>query len=209
MTNRDNIYKKHNKWGEAWATLSEWIHELFVKFLDKNNFGTKNVLDIGCGTGKYLEYLKSMNFKTDWIDSSQTAIEMTKKVLNKYSEILCVDMFEFEIPKDKYDLIISISTIHHGTKDKVKKLINKIHYSLKNDGKIFITLPDFEVAKQNKAWENDEKIEEWTYSPTSWPEKWLAHSFYNKNEILNLFWEFINLDIQMDNIGRWIVTGSK
>jgi cyclopropane fatty-acyl-phospholipid synthase-like methyltransferase len=85
---------------------------------------------------------------------------MTKKVLNKYSEILCVDMFEFEIPKDKYDLIISISTIHHGTKDKVKKLINKIHYSLKNDGKIFITLPDFEVAKQNKAWENDEKIEE-------------------------------------------------
>jgi len=209
MTNWDNIYKEHNKWWEAWATLSEWIHELFVKFLDKNNFGTKNVLDIGCGTGKYLEYLKSMYFNTDWIDSSPTAIEMTKKVLNKDSEILCVDMFEFEIPKNKYDLIISVSTIHHGTKYQVKQMINKIHYSLKDDGKIFITLPDFEVAKQNKAWENDEKIEEWTYAPTSWPEKWLAHSFYNKNEILNLFWEFINLDIQMDNIGRWIVTGSK
>lgn len=209
MTNWDEIYKKHNKWWEAWATLSEWIHELFIKFLDKNNFGTKNVLDIGCGTGKYLEYLKSMDFKTDWIDSSPTAVAMTKEVLDKDSEILCVDMFEFEIPKDKYDLIISISTIHHGTKDKVNKLIDDIYAALKNNGKIFITLPDFQIAKQNKAWGNDEEIEVWTYAPTSWPEKWLAHSFYNKDEIAKLFWKFNNLNIQIDDIGRWIVTWSK
>lgn len=209
MTNWDEIYKEHNKWWEAWATLSEWINELFINFLEKNNFDSKNVLDIGCGTGKYLEYLKSFDFKTDGIDSSPTAVAMTKEVLNKNSEILCVDMFEFGIPKDKYDLIISISTIHHGTKDKVENLINKIYSKLKNEWKIFITLPDFEIAKQNKAWENDEEIEVWTYSPTSWPEKWLAHSFYVKDEVPKLFQKFNNLDIQIDNIGRWIITGSK
>lgn len=68
-------------------------------------------------------------------------------------------MFEYEIPQNTYDLIISISTIHHGTKAEVQNLINKIHNSLKMNGKIFITVPDFEIARQNDAWKDDQEID--------------------------------------------------
>jgi 2-polyprenyl-3-methyl-5-hydroxy-6-metoxy-1,4-benzoquinol methylase len=97
MTIWDNIYKNYLKGGEAWATLSEEIHPLFKQFLSQSNFELKNVLDIGCGTGKYLKILQACGFKTDGIDSSETAVEMTKKVLGDNPTILCVNMFEFEI----------------------------------------------------------------------------------------------------------------
>ena len=93
------------------------------------------VLDIGCGTGKYLKFLHSLKFKTDGIDSSKTAIQITKKGLPIDSKINCTKMFEFKIPKDRYDLIISISTIHHGTKVQIQNLICRLNLqTLSGDG---------------------------------------------------------------------------
>lgn len=99
MTFWDNIYKNFQKSGEAWATLSEEIHPLFKQFLEQSNFKHKFVLDIGCGTGKYLKLLQTNGFKTDdGIDSSKTSVKMTKKTSGDDSTVLCVNMFEFKIP---------------------------------------------------------------------------------------------------------------
>lgn len=73
---------------------------------------------------------------------------MTQKTLGDNSIVICVNMFEFEIPKNKYDLVISISTIHHGTKEQIQNLINKIYETIVENGKIFITVPDFESSKK-------------------------------------------------------------
>jgi len=209
MTIWDKIYKNYQKGGNAWATLSEEIHPLFKEFLDQSNFELKNVLDIGCGTGKYLEFLKLKGFKTDGIDSSETAVEMTKKTLGDDSEILHVNMFEFAIPKNKYDLVISISTIHHGTKGQVQNLINRIHEAIIKRGRIFITVPDFESSKKWNTFKNHEKIDERTFSPLSGPEKGLPHSFYTKEEAKKLFSMFRDLQLNLDDHGRWVAEASK
>lgn len=92
MTTWDTIYKDYQKGGEAWATLSEKIHPLFKQFLNESNFEHKHVLDIGCGAGKYLKFLQAGGFRTDGIDSSETAVEMTQKALGDDSYILCSNM---------------------------------------------------------------------------------------------------------------------
>lgn len=209
MTIWDNIYKNYQKGGEAWATLSEEIHPLFKQFLSQSNFELKYVLDIGCGNGKYLKILQSGGFKTDGIDSSKTAAEMTKKILGDDSTILCANMFEFEIPKDKYDLAISISTIHHGTKEQVQNLINRIYGSIVKNGKIFITVPDFESSKKWNTFKNHEKIGKSTFAPLSGPEKGLSHSFYTNEEAQKLFSKFKDVKLDLDEIGRWVVQASK
>jgi ubiquinone/menaquinone biosynthesis C-methylase UbiE len=81
MTIWDNIYKNYQKGGEAWATLSEEIHPLFKQFLSQSNFELKHVLDIGCGTGKYLKNFTSWwILKTDGIDfKRKQQSKMTKK----------------------------------------------------------------------------------------------------------------------------------
>ncbi len=205
----NTIYQNYLKNGLAWASISKNIHPLFKKFLKKSNFEFKYALDIGCGTGKYLKILQNNGFKTNGIDSSEIAIAMTKKILNNNSEISSVNMFKFKIPKNKYDLIISISTIHHGTKEQVQNLINKIHKAIIKNGKVFITLPDFKSSKKWNTFKNYKKIAPATFIPLSGPEKGLIHSFYTKKEIQKLFSKFKKLKLNLDNHGRWIIMALK
>lgn len=209
MTIWDTIYKNKKKSGDTWATPSDRFYPLFKKFLKQSNFKTRHALDIGCGVGKYLQILQSAGFKTDGIDSSETAIEMTKKLLGDNSAIFYADMFEFEIPKNKYDLVISILTIHHGTKNQVQNLVDKIHTAIIDKGKIFITVPDFASSKKWNTFKNHEKIAEGTFAPLSGPEKGLAHSFYTKEEVKKLFSKFKNLELNIDDQGNWIAQASK
>lgn len=183
MTIWDNIYKNYQKSGVVWASLSEEIHPLFINYLLQTNFDFRHVLDIGSGTGKYLKFLQASTFRTDGIDSSETAVKMTKALLGNDSIISYVNMFEFEIPSNKYDLIISISTIYHGTKGQVQNLINKIYEALIVSGKIFITVPDLENSKKWNTFKNHKEIANCTFTPLIGPEKGLLHSFYTKEEV--------------------------
>jgi len=209
MTIWDNIYKEYKNSGKKWASLFDDVHPWFKEFLNQSNFKVKCALDIGCGTGKYLKLLKEGGFKTDGIDSSETAVEFTKKALGKDSNILCVDMFDYDIPKDKYDLVVSIATIHHGDKKQVQRLINKIHKALIKKGKIFISVPDLESGKKWHTFKDNKEIGNGTYVPLCGPEKGLPHSFYTKEEAQKLFSKFNNLEIRLDDKGRWMVVGEK
>jgi SAM-dependent methyltransferase len=209
MTTWDRIYKNYLKGGKAWATISEGILPAFKRFLRQTDFETKHVLDIGCGTGKYLKLLKSAGFKTDGIDSSKTAVEMTKKSLKDGSKIVLVNMFNFNIPKNKYDLIISIATIHHGTKKQVQNLVNRIHTALIPGGKVFITLPNFENRIKWDTFKKQKVIAPGTFAPLSGPEKGLPHSFYTKKEARKLFAKYKNLKLFLIGHGRWVVQASK
>ena len=53
----------------------------FVEFVEQTHFEKKSILDLGCGTGKYLVYLASIGFQITGIDSSSISVEMTKKIL--------------------------------------------------------------------------------------------------------------------------------
>lgn len=209
MTTWDNIYKNYKNGGEAWATLSEDIDPLFISFIAKSELRLKSAFDIRCGTGKYLKFLKLKGFSVFGIDSSETAIEMSKENLGDSAAVEMADMYDYEIPKNKFDLILSVSTLHHGTKDQIKKLIDQIYGSLSTDGKIFITLPDIECNKKWNTFKDDKEIAPGTYSPLSGPEKGLPHSFFSKQEIESLFSDFRDIELSIDKIGRWFVIGTK
>ena len=211
----NNLEKESIKQFNSWAKDFDKKH--FVPFYLSNKALLKiinppieaSILDIGCGTGKYLKILQAGSFKTDGIDSSETAVKMTKKALGNNSKIVCVNMFEFEIPKNKYDLVISISTIHHGTKEQVQNLINRIHEAVIKNGKVFITVPDLESALKNEYLKEDQDLGNGTYAPVSGPEKGLPHSHYKKEEVQKLFSKFRDIKLELDEIGRWITQATK
>lgn len=214
MTIWDKIYKYYLKGGPAWATIEGKIHPLFVGFVKDNEFKIKHALEIGCGMGKYLVYMQGLGFKTDGIDSSLTAIKITKNNLKDKAGIIKAEMFKYKIPRNKYDLIFSIATVHHGSKQMVKKVIDEIHKSLVPDGKVFITLPDIESNRRWKTFLSDRDLGNGTFAPVSGPEKGLSHSFYTKPEVKELFKNFKKIKIMLDDRGKivhghWIISGEK
>lgn len=210
MTVWDNIYQKYKKDGEEYATLQKGLIPEFLDFIQRQDFKVKKVLDIGCGNGKYLAFLKSLGFETDGVDSSPTAVEMTKEVLNDDSSILLADIYEHNLPKEQYDLIISIAAIHHGLKAQVRGAIRQIYPALLPGGHFFVTLPDNEGSNHWTMMANHEEIEPGTRIPLSGPEKGLPHSSFTKEEIKEMFFDFTKIDMQLlADRGRWIITGVK
>lgn len=209
MGNWDTIYKQFQQGGEAWATLSEDIDTRFITFIETNDFSIKRALDVGCGTGKYLLFLVSKGFKVDGIDSSPTAVEMTKKVVPAKSAVRLFDMYAFSYPKNTYDLILSVSTLHHGFKEQITTTITKIHSGLTSQGKVFITLPNFDARISWNTFREHTELAPGTYAPNSGPEAGLPHSFFTQREVLDLFSEFNNVTVDLNNIGRWFITGRK
>lgn len=209
MGNWDSIYQQYLQGGDAWATLSEGVDHRFIALLENTNFSLKQALDIGCGTGKYLAFLENKGFRVDGIDSSPTSIEMTQKIVSKQAKLQVADMYGHSYPKNTYDLILSVSTLHHGRKAQIASTINKIYSSLVQSGRIFITLPNFDASKTWETFKDHSEIEPGTFSPNSGPEEGLPHSFFTEIEVQELFQAFENIALDLDKIGRWFVTGSK
>jgi len=208
MTVWDKIYKNYLKGGPAWKSLSESIRPEFKKFIKENNFTDKKALDIGCGDGRYMVYLKSNNFEVSGLDSSQTSISICQEKLGQEAKVEKADMFKYNIPSGQYDFIYSISTLQHGYKEQARELIKGIYQALVRGGKVFITLPDESGADKWQTFKKSKEITEGTYIPLAGPEKGLPHSFFKKNEIIEYFSNFKNIKMEIDKKRRtWIITG--
>jgi len=210
MTVWDKIYQDYKNGGEEYATLKKGLIPEFLEFVKNNDFVTKDVLDVGCGNGKYLVFLKTLGFEVSGLDSSPTAVEITKEALGADSNILCANMYNYQMPSSCYGLIISIAAIHHGLKKEVNEVIKHIYKALLSGGRFFITLPDNEGSSHWTKLANHKEIEPGTRVPLSGPEKDLPHSAFTQAEIKEMFADFKNVKLQLlSDRGRWIVTGEK
>jgi len=219
MADWDKIYQSFNKGGKDWQKINDGImpqcfingiSPLFIEFISKTNFKNKHVFDIGCGNGKYLVFLSALGWQTDGIDHSKTSVDMTKQALgDKAGDIKQADMLKIELPTDKYDLIISISTINHCFKADLSKLINKIYAALLKNGKTFITIPDKNCLQTWKTFQKHKKLDDNTATPLIGPEKGIPHSFYTTDEIKQMFAQFKHLDMKQDESGQWLVMATK
>lgn len=206
----DKIYKRYKREGKGWATLLiRGLDPNFKKFIHASKFAHKRALDIGCGDGRYLVFLNKLGFEVNGIDASPTAVKISKTAAKNKANIVCADMYAYPLPKETYDLILSISTIHHGRKPDIRKLINKIHRALVSGGKAFLTLPELAQAKQWQSFSKQQKIAPGTFAPLSGPERGLAHSFFTKTEILKMFSKFKRVALELDHMGRWIIQATK
>ena len=210
MTIWDGIYQKYKRDGEEYATLKKGLMPEFLDFIQGGDFKEKTVLDLGCGNGKYLAFLKNLGFAVDGIDSSPTAVEMSREIIGTDSNILLADIYNCDLPKGRYGLIISISAIHHGLKSQVKNAIMNAHSALLSGGKFFITLPDNDGSARWAMMSDYEEIEPGTRMPLAGPEKGLPHSSFNEDEIKEIFASFSSFKMfLLAHRGRWIISGVK
>jgi len=119
------------------ATMKE-LYKILDKLVYKNSF----VLDIGFGSGRDLNYIKSItkniygldgsiefvnNLKQDEFYKSRVALSILPKINTSLFNI------------NKFDIIISIAVFMHLKKDEIAYTIKNIKNSLRDNGKVIIS----------------------------------------------------------------------
>lgn len=105
---------------------------------DKNS----RILDIGCGMGHFLYYLKTKGYTNfNGIDLGKQQIAFCKKYIDINVEK--ADAFEYlKDKKNEFDVIIMNDVIEHIKKANVVELLEYINNSLKEEGKVIIKTPN-------------------------------------------------------------------
>ena len=115
----------------------EGCREAYGKMAELLPANTKNLLDLGCGTGLELEGI----FKR-FPDVSVTGIDLAKAMLDKLSEkyqsknitLINGDYFSTDLGQECFDTAISFQTMHHFSHEMKIGLYKKIRNSLKSGG---------------------------------------------------------------------------
>lgn len=101
------------------------------------------IIDIGCGMGHFLYYLKKQGYKNFWgIDIGLEQIESCRKNITKNVDRI-ENIFDFLNDKQNYyDLIILNDVLEHFNKDDIIKLLQQLLFSLKVQGRLIIRTPN-------------------------------------------------------------------
>jgi SAM-dependent methyltransferase len=123
-----------------------------ISFLDEFQSNAE-ILDIGCGNGKYMNYRDDINMKG--IDISIKLIEICK---NKGFDVIKASMTDIPFNDNRFDGIICIASYHHLNNDNDrKKTLDEIYRILKPGGLAFIEVWGLVQTLPNKNAENFKK----------------------------------------------------
>jgi len=81
---------------------------LFNKYLNKG----EKILDLGCGNGRLLDFLKDKNIIYTGVDNSEKLIEIAK-IKNPQANFLAADSLNLPFQDNYFDKIFSIAVLHH------------------------------------------------------------------------------------------------
>ncbi len=192
MSNKwDNIYRADDKFVSSFSPLIK-----IEPILEKK--GVRKILDIGCGMGLHSIYLAGRGFDVVGIDISKEAIKQAMR-LSKERKVKAVfkigSMYKLPFGAKKFDAVVSLRVINHGTRAQIKSAIKEIYRVLKKGGIGFITVIKIlgrkKVIGQTKLNGLPVKIiEPYTYIPLEGKEKGIVHFSFNKKLLFSFLRDF-------------------
>ena len=136
----NNIYNKRS-WYVKNKLKARGTHDVIAKHFIKH-IENKDVLDIGCGYGRFCfivdKYAKSVTGIDRNSKSILVANDIKKVIVNCKSEFITTSIEDFR-PKKKYDFILVSGTLEHII--DVKSFANKISKYLKKGGVLVSNSP--------------------------------------------------------------------
>lgn len=143
-------YEKQNMYSRSGLLKStelekicEMRYSIFEKFIDRN----KRIVDVGCGDGSFLAFLKERGYKNLFgIDPSAESVESLKKkgiegyVGNIFGEIRAN-------LKENFDVVVCTEVLEHIY--ALNEAISKLQIYLKDKGILFVDVPAVEGFVNN------------------------------------------------------------
>lgn len=208
---RDKIYSRYvetlTRYSEQLNDEQEYtrrkkLYDLnYKKFLpsDKNS----KTLDLGCGKGYFLKYLKEMGYSNiKGVEKSSSQILHALSDVKDY--IIVDDMFNYlKNSSESFDVITLFHVLEHLFKDEILDLLELVYQRLKEDGMLIIEVPNAGSPLFGGNSRFSEFTHEVGFTPSSLKEIILHNGFKNitvfpikgVSPIAKIFFNFINFFI--------------
>lgn len=97
-----------------------------------------NILDVGCGTGSHLELYQRYKCDLYGLDLSPSMLGVAQARLGDTAQLDLGDATGMPYEDDKFDLVISMLTLHEMSPETHLAVMNEIKRVLKDDGRILL-----------------------------------------------------------------------
>lgn len=179
--------KKYNDNSRMWGKSNlDMVLKKYLKLLEG-----KNVLDLGIGEGQNSIVLSELGYNVTGVDYSIKSLEICKS--NSFNiKLIQDDIRNFNIEKDKYNLIMSSYVLHFLHKNDVYNIIKNIKANIKQNGLIYISVFSINdpslYRKENSN--NFDKLDNNIFHKKSDD---TYTSYFSKYEILEFFSDFTTI----------------
>jgi ubiquinone/menaquinone biosynthesis C-methylase UbiE len=176
----DSIYSKEGEVQKDALPTVVSAAELF------KSASVKNVLDLGCGTGRHSIFLANSGFVVTATDISEHGVTITQKRAQEKGlniKVLCHDMRKIPFDDNTFDAVLCVWTSGHGLLEDMVAHINEMVRVTKPNGFIFV---DY-VSKQDEYYGKGVEIEKDTFINNVPGEEDIPHHYTDENEIIELY----------------------
>jgi len=132
--------------------LDVHLAETIRLYLQKHN--AQKVLDVGCGSGRLIAYLRRHKYTTFGVDSAPEAVTMARRYNPRHSIHLASGL-KLPFKKNSMDAVLAISVIEHIDKNKTQAFLKEIKRVLTPHGVVFLVTPNYAAPwrmLQGKHW---------------------------------------------------------
>ncbi len=198
------IEKSVKSKGWDWSKVKEdyWTKpsdEFLPVALRWKEMGKKTVLDLGCGIGRHALFLAGLGFDVTAADISREGIAQLekeakrKKLDGKIKTVVC-DMLEMPFADNSFDCAVGFHSIFHTDYKGLKKVVAKITYILKKQGRLYLTLN----SKSNPAFKAPDNIpvDDYTIIRNFGVEKGIPHTFLDHDDVVRLLKDYKLIKLQ-------------
>jgi ubiquinone/menaquinone biosynthesis C-methylase UbiE len=111
-----NVQQAYNAWSETYDTVENKTRDMEARALRESVAGENPlILEIGCGTGKNTEFLKTIAVKLIAVDFSEEMLAIARtKIAGENIEFRQLDLREtWDFPDDSFDLVTCSLALEH------------------------------------------------------------------------------------------------
>jgi SAM-dependent methyltransferase len=191
----NEVFEYYVEFHEGVGTRLGEYHKAFFKYFPSNVRG--KLLDVGCGDGRFLRYVKEQGFEVWGIDFDKKSVENARRNLG-IDTVFAMSLEEFyEHAKEKnlkFDVITFFEVLEH--QDKPREFLEMVKGLLKEGGYIAGSVPDRERLLVEEFWKHfhgDHPPHHFLRFSKSSLEKALNSAGFKNDEVYKLDFSFIEL----------------
>ena len=98
-----------------------------------------DILDLGCGPGRDLQYFNSMGHAVMGLDGSEALVSIAR--LNSGCEVLQQNFLAMDLPEHRFNGVFANASLFHVPSQELPRILLEVYTTLKSHGVLFCSNP--------------------------------------------------------------------